>query len=356
MTARRLHERTASRLWCIAVLLLSVFRAASTMAASKTDVVALFNGDRLTGEIKGLRQGKLSLKTDNAGTVSIEWDKIVGVKTLQRLQVTLANGTLHFGSAPEFADKGKLRIDQGLGQEPIDLPIADIVALDPIDQGKLLIARLDGYLTAGYTYTKSNALQELNFTGGLSSTQERRRWSLDAYTTLTTQTGRQNTQRAQISGLYRWSLENHWFWQAMFVGERNEELGLDARGSAGAGIGHYLVQTSHHEWAAYAGLLGTSEKPVETPEKQNVVAVLGTQYLFFQYDTPQRTVSAKLEVLPSLTETNRVRGDSELVSRWEIVKDFIFEVSVEASFDSSPGEGAKSHTDYGVVTSLGYTF
>ena len=218
------------------------------------------------------------------------------------------------------------------------------------------MARLDGYITGGYSYTKSNNLQEFNFTGGINATLERRRWALDSSITITAQSGRETTERANINGLYRWDLQKRWFWQVIFAAERNDELGLDAREAAGAGFGRYLVQNSRHEWAAYGGLLATTEKPVGEPQKQSLVSLLGTQYTFFQYDTPERTFSAKLEALPSLTESGRVRADAALVSRWEIVKDFIFEVSVEAAYDSSPGPDAKSHTDYGVVTSLGFTF
>ena len=41
-------------------------------ARDKTDVVRLKNGDRITGEIKELERGKLTVKTDSMGTLSIE--------------------------------------------------------------------------------------------------------------------------------------------------------------------------------------------------------------------------------------------------------------------------------------------
>ena len=50
-------------------------------ARPKTDVVILKNGDRITGEIKGLDLGILTLKTDWMGTVEIEWDNIERVKS-----------------------------------------------------------------------------------------------------------------------------------------------------------------------------------------------------------------------------------------------------------------------------------
>ena len=56
-----------SRLLC--VFLLAVCSA--TAWAAKTDIVLLKNGDRVTGEVKSLERGKLTLSTDSMGTVYI---------------------------------------------------------------------------------------------------------------------------------------------------------------------------------------------------------------------------------------------------------------------------------------------
>ena len=47
--------------------------------AQKTDVVTLLNGDKITGEVKYLRVGILTYKTDNMETVSIQWNKIKSI-------------------------------------------------------------------------------------------------------------------------------------------------------------------------------------------------------------------------------------------------------------------------------------
>ena len=46
------------------------------MGRDKTDVVILKNGDHVSGEIKSLERGKLSLSTDSMGTVKIEWEDV----------------------------------------------------------------------------------------------------------------------------------------------------------------------------------------------------------------------------------------------------------------------------------------
>ena len=69
--------RTVSR----SSLSLALILLAATSA--RTDTVVLTNGDRLTGEIQKLADGKLSLKTGYAGDVHIDW-KVVDQLTDRR--------------------------------------------------------------------------------------------------------------------------------------------------------------------------------------------------------------------------------------------------------------------------------
>ena len=79
------------------VLLAAVIGGATPLPAQKTDVVVLPNGDRITGEIKGVSRGKLDYSTDDAGRISIEWEKIVRVTSRQSYEVTLRSGQRLFG-------------------------------------------------------------------------------------------------------------------------------------------------------------------------------------------------------------------------------------------------------------------
>ena len=51
--------------------------------AQKPDVVALTNGDRLTGEVKTLYSGRLEYKTDPAKTIQIRWDYVVKLTSVK---------------------------------------------------------------------------------------------------------------------------------------------------------------------------------------------------------------------------------------------------------------------------------
>src|SRR5262245_64645651 len=81
-----------------ASLALAVALAAQAPAlAAKTDLVVLRNGDRITGEVKGLARGKLDYSTDDAGRLSIEWDKVARVVSPNQFQFELGSGVRYSG-------------------------------------------------------------------------------------------------------------------------------------------------------------------------------------------------------------------------------------------------------------------
>ena len=52
---------------------------AAPALAQKTDVIVLFNGDRVTCEIRSYSAGRLSVKTDIASDISVKWNKITSI-------------------------------------------------------------------------------------------------------------------------------------------------------------------------------------------------------------------------------------------------------------------------------------
>jgi hypothetical protein len=83
--------------------------------------------------------------------------------------------------------------------------------------------------------------------------------------------------------------------------------------------------------------------------------VFQTQYEYFTYDSPKTSLTTTLTIFPSVTDAGRIRSNIDVALRRELVKDLFVELSFYDSYDSRPpDEGEKN--DYGIVTSLGYTF
>jgi hypothetical protein len=337
------------------VLILLLAPATVALGAPKTDVVVFENGDRLTGEVKSLDRGELSFDTDATGTISIEWEKLDSVQSKQVLQVELTSGMRYSGESVSASGPGRLRIALRGDGGVAEVEFTDVVRMYPIDQGRLL-DRLDGYLTAGYDYAKANHLQTFTFTGGLSTRNERVLRSLDASTTMTTQDTVEDSGRYDVTANVRRFLANRRFYQGFLSFEGNDELGLDLRSTVGGGFGTYLVQDLRQEWAVVAGLAATRENFATEDTTESLEAIVGTQYSFFRFDHPEANLDASLLLLPSLTESGRVRSEAKLRSRYEIIDDLFFEVSLYGSYDTDADATADSKSDYGMTTSLGYSF
>ena len=69
----------------------------NALAHLKTDIVTLYNGDRVTGELKSLYGGRLHHKTDSMGTISIEWQEIASIQSNYHYEVRTSDGLRLFG-------------------------------------------------------------------------------------------------------------------------------------------------------------------------------------------------------------------------------------------------------------------
>src|ERR1700679_188994 len=82
-----------------ALFVLLLFASAVVAPASRADTVALKNGDHLTGTITGSDGKELTLKTDYAGEIKIQWTAVMDVTSAAALYVVTAdkktvNGTI----------------------------------------------------------------------------------------------------------------------------------------------------------------------------------------------------------------------------------------------------------------------
>src|SRR5262244_1705377 len=77
------------------ILLLTLAWTSAVCAKNTDDVVVLKNGDHLTGEIKGLQRGELSIKADYmAEAVRLDWARIDRLESKSTFIISLVDGKL----------------------------------------------------------------------------------------------------------------------------------------------------------------------------------------------------------------------------------------------------------------------
>ncbi len=125
--------------------------------AQKTDVVTLANGDRITGEVSTLSRGRLEYKTDDEGTLYIEWDKVATVTAAGQFEVGTSDGRLFVGSLRSDTPRTLVVVDS---DRAVSLPMPEVTVIAQI--GRNFWKKLDGSVDIGFSYTHSSDIAQLN--------------------------------------------------------------------------------------------------------------------------------------------------------------------------------------------------
>ena len=338
----------------IALLGLAALLSAPVDAREKVDVIYVKNGDRVTGEIISLEYGELSVKTDSLGTISIEWPDVTSVESAQGFILEDLYGGRYYGTLETDASTKQLTVAEE-GGAPAQLALLDVTRISPGET--TFFSRMQGSFSVGFDYAKSSDITTISGAMDLSYRAPAFAWALSADVNTTKDPNQGTLDRDTLSYSYQWLRPHRRFWAGLTSLERNEETGIDARWTLGGGLGMYFVQTPRSELSGVIGLAGTKEWATgEEDNQESLEGLLGGTWRIFKFNTPKVSLNASLVVYPSITESGRYRTSGSLSLRREIVSDFYLDLSLYQSYDSDPPDATAEKDDYGITTSLGYSF
>ena len=158
------------------VLGLALVLSAPLFARDSTDIVVMKNGDRLTGEVKGLDAGILYVSMQYIlGTSSIDWSKVARLESRQLFIVKTEDGTVY---------KGVLNTVDTASDRPVKIQVVEGPDNEvAIKRGKIVeIAetsdkfwqRFNGEVNFGTTYSKGN--ETVQYTLSSQTEYLRERW------------------------------------------------------------------------------------------------------------------------------------------------------------------------------------
>ena len=333
------------------VLLVTLWTTAAL--AARTDIVILINGNEVTGEVKSLEFGALSYGTDSMGTVTIDWEEIVSVTSNQHLQVEISNGLRYHGTLVLASDTDHIAVMRPGGIQ--ELRKGDVIRMTPIETDDRFIDRLEGSVSFGFNTGKSSGVTQGNLNLDVRYRTRTYLIGLTSNSTVTETEGDEATRRANLSMNYQRFRANRWFTDWSGTYETNEELGIQNRVSLGGGMGRYFVQTNKNQFSLLAGLVATTETFTGDEERTtNAEGKLSVRYLR-RLLSPSTDISFRADVFPLLADLSQYRSEMDLTLRREFIDDLFFDLSVFHSYQSDPPEGAEQD-DYGIVTSIGYSF
>lgn len=332
------------------LLVLLGISSVDVFASRKTDVATLYNGDRITGEIKSLSGGILEVSTDAMGTLNIEWQEISRLESEYYYEIRLSSGQRYFGSLQKNAVPGQLQVLDLDGEQQFDW--LQVVEMRPI--AKTVLDRVDAYFSAGYSYTRANSVQQGSISGSLGYENEKGRNTLSGRASSSNSNDRSTSSSRVDLNRAVWTSHVNQFRATFASYETNDELALDYRLGVGAGFGRYFIDNFRYKLAGIVGLQVITEESSETGSDQNIELYLSSKFSTWRFKTPELNLDYGLNLYPSLTDSGRLRGSSDLRLRWELIADLFFDITAWASYDNKAN--TNSDIDYGLTTGLGWSY
>ena len=340
------------RLSMAAIAALAVVFLPATASAQRADLVTLANGDRITGEVVALERGRLQFKTDDAGTLYLEWDNLASVVTKRLVELETRDGLRYFGTlAP--APARALTVARTEGDVP--LPMADVTWIAPI--GRSFWRKLDGSFDVGFNYTQSSGIGTLTVN---ADTKYRKRSSEARVTASATLTRTDGDSERDDRGTLDLSWRRH-PWQQWFVlgvgrFESNESLGLTLRSQVGVALGPRLVNSNRAQLSLAAGISVNDERGVDVESTRNVEGIFLFQWSYFTYDRPTTNLDVRVQYYPSLSDPGRQRVQLDTNVKRELLPDFFVALTLYNSYDNRPPNALADRNDVGVVASIGWSY
>ena len=329
-------------------LVVAFLYGSNVLADPKTDVVILKNGDRITGELKGFSRGILLFKTDDAGTLQIEWHAVNQIQSKYYFTFYGTEGERYYGQIGT-SDKPDSLLINLIGGSSIEIPLSEVVRFDRVKQ--TFWKRVDAYIGIGLSANKASEVAQLNLDGGVSWKGVKDKVSLD----LTSITTRQRTgadQRGDVTLQYTHDHTARSFSSLYGILSRNEAMGIAAQGVATYALGHRFFQTPVSHLTLAAGVDALAEKAYDSDETtQGVEGALLLGYDIYNFADRKKDLKYVLLTYSGISYV-RMRVNSSLDLSYKLIGDVDLVSTLYYNYDSSPPTSAVTDRDYGINLSF----
>jgi hypothetical protein len=316
----------------------------------KTDIVELLNGDRVTCEIEGMQRSQLIAKTDDMGTITIEWDNVRSITSSVLYEVEVRSGRLYYGTLRTTASR-TLEVANTLASA--NLPFDDIVRLVPVESG--FWHRLEGSIDSGFSFSQSLAQTTLTLNTSVTHRRPRATTQLSYSSSLTTQEDAERQTRNDINLVNQRVFRPRWSALVFGQGQQNEQLSLNFRTVLGGGLARMLAQSNKTAVAVFGGAAYTNEQYAGEDGRSVGEFVLGSQVNWFTYDNRSTNLSTSVYTFYGFAGETRFRTELSTQFKAKIVGDLYWSASLAESYSSKPPSGNPKN-DLSISATIGWTF
>ena len=339
------------RAYCLLTLILMPLFGSSLLRA---DTIVLVNGDRLTGAIKRLEDGKLVLSAALLGTVRVQWSNIRSIKSESSFSILTVDGERFEGQLSREGARTAVTSD---GESVANLESPSIARIVPgirkRGAGRLLTA-LEGAADIGYSLARGNQNQMQSSLGAraeYASAHYKFSGRLDSL--FARQDGARSQSRHALNTRLERFVNARVFTYGLSAFERNERRRLDLRTRLGGGLGWRLRDSRKTDLSMLGGFAYVHERYRHEPNRTT-----GEGFVGVEWDTTLFrgiALSTNFTVHPDAFDHRNVRTEFDSTLRVPIAGRFTYSLRLFDRFHTKPAASVERN-DYGLVSGVGMRF
>ena len=337
------------RVWVFVCVIFSMFFITYQVSA---DEILLENGDRITGQLVQLAEGKLVIKTDYAGEITVLAEKVERLTTDKPMETTLLDGSRRKGDVfYKDTPAGEVQFETERTSEGIN--IAEVKSIDSKPKPRV---RITSRANVGLTNERGNTdTDQYRIDAEFIARTVKHRFTIG---------GELNNERANREttvsnwkgyGKYDYFIKPKWFLYASSLFENDKFADLDLRTTLGAGGGHQFFESEELNLSASAGLAYINENFIVAEDE----AFPGAQWIV-RYDQFFFNKSVQLfhtnNGYISFDDTSNWLINTRQGLRFPVYKGFITTLQYNFEYNNDPSPDAIEKWDSSLMFLLGYQF
>jgi len=339
------------------IVLLGLLGVVLLSGPLQADQVFLKNGDRLSGQIVKLTDGKLVLKSELAGEVTIALANIQTFASDAPVEVHLKDGTV-LNQKVAAAAPDQFAIEEGEALRAQTFELADLVSINPPAKPE---PKWTGSLSGAFASTHGNTKTEtISASINMSKRTKNDRTTVSADYAKGEREDKDTKEDETIEDWWRAKGKYDYFFSKKFFAfidgryERDSVAELDRRVTIGGGGGYQWIESEDMNFATEAGIASLYEKfDNQTDSNSELSMQLG--YNLDKKISEGMRFFHDLTYYPAFDRFSDYYLTTTAEVRAALVKNMFANFKVIFNYDATPAIGQGS-TDTKYLFGIGLTF
>ncbi len=334
------------RKWLISLAFIATSLCRSAVVIA--DEVVLNNGDRITGKLVELADGKLSIKTDYAGTLKIDWTQVRSFSTDRPVYLKIDDNEILATVSEADSGTAILKTDDLLTSDAIELS-----RVRAMSNERKPTVRMSGYVNIGASSASGNTNNEkVHGNTELVARSDKNRFTIGGRVNQTKENSLETESNWLAYLQYDHFFSKKWYAFASANAENDKFKDIKLRTTLGAGAGYQFFDTNKTKLSAEIGLSYVNTD-FETAQDENYPAAR------WALNFAQKLFDTKAElfhhnsIYSSLDEKDDYFLRSETGLRLPVIERLNSTIQYNYDYDNDPAPG-RVKEDKAWLFTLGY--